>query len=155
MLKIAMLAMALAMVAATSAEARLDPYKSYRFVLYKDGRAVAGARRRTPLTVSHEVVKHRAGGDPGSSRRSPGRTKYEPITLERGVTQDTGFANWASQASAGPHASLVLKEFTPGGKLKSAHHLSGCRPSEYRALPRLNDKGGAIAIEHIKLQCGP
>jgi phage tail-like protein len=154
MLKFAVLAVALAMVAATSAAARHDPYKSYRFVLYKDGRAVAGATRQTPLTSSHEVVKHRAGGDPGSSRRSPGRNKFEPITLERGVTQDTGFANWA-QSSASPHASLVLKEFNSQGKLKRTRRLSGCWSSEYRALPRLNNKGHAIAIEHLKLQCGP
>ncbi|HLY80372.1 MAG TPA: phage tail protein [Caulobacteraceae bacterium] len=56
--------------------------------------ATAGA---SPLTRSGEVVKHRAGGDPGLSRKSPGRMKYEPVTLERGLTQDKGFANWAGK----------------------------------------------------------
>src|SRR3546814_4693519 len=61
---------------------------------------------------STEVVEHREGGDPSASRKSPGRTKYEPITLERGVTHDIDFEQWANKiwnfgAGAGSEASLA------------------------------------------------
>jgi len=146
MLKLVVLAMALAMVAIASAAARTDPYRSYRFRLVMNGHAVAGANQLT--RADHEVVKHRAGGDPGLSHKSPGRSKFESITLERGVTHDAGFANWAAKGSAGAHASL--KVLGPGAA-RGAYR--NCWTSEYRALPKLNGAANAIAIEHIKLQC--
>ena len=56
-----------------------------------DGRYVAGVSKVSALKRSTEVVEHREGGDLSSSRKSPGRTKYEAITLDRGVTHDTEF----------------------------------------------------------------
>ena len=89
MLKITVLAAALAMIAASGAAARLDPYKSHR------------SHHGHRLSMSTEVVKHRAGGDPGAILKSPGRTKYAPITLQRGATHDTALASWAAAAKSG------------------------------------------------------
>jgi hypothetical protein len=70
---------------------RFDPYKNFKFRVKWDGRYVAGVSKCSALKRTTEVVKHREGGDPSSSRKSPGRTEYEAITLERGVTHDTEF----------------------------------------------------------------
>ncbi len=63
---------------------RFDPYKNFKFRIKWDGKYVAGVSKVGPLKRTTEVVKHREGGDPSSSRKSPGRTEYDAITLERG-----------------------------------------------------------------------
>src|ERR671912_2806782 len=76
---------------------RFDPYKNFKFRVKWDGRYVAGISKVGALKRTTEVVEHREGGDPSSGRKSPGRTKYEPITLERGVTHDIDFEQWANK----------------------------------------------------------
>ena len=76
---------------------RFDPYKNFKFRVKWDGHYVAGVSKVRSLKRTTEVVKHRDGGDPSSSRKSPGRTEYEPITLERGVTHDVEFEQWANK----------------------------------------------------------
>src|SRR5438876_9320160 len=76
---------------------RFDPYKNFQFRVKWDGRYVAGVSKVSMLKRTTEVVKHREGGDPSSSRKSPGRTEFDPITLERGVTHDKAFEQWANK----------------------------------------------------------
>ena len=79
---------------------RFDPYKNFKFRVKWDGNYVAGISKVTGLKRKTEVVSHREGGDPSSSRKSPGRTEYEAITLERGVTHDVDFEQWAKKSLA-------------------------------------------------------
>src|SRR5258705_9438719 len=74
---------------------RFDPYKNFKFRVKWDSRYVAGVSKVGALKRTTEVVKHRAGGDPSSSRKSPGRTEFEAVTLERGVTHDPEVEQWA------------------------------------------------------------
>ncbi len=74
---------------------RLDPYKNFKWRVKWDGKYCYGGSKLTGLKRSTEVVEHRAGGDPSTSHKSPGRNKYEAITLERGLTQDLAFHDWA------------------------------------------------------------
>ena len=93
---------------------RFDPYKNFKFRVKWDGRYVAGISKCSALKRSTEVVEHREGGDPSSSRKSPGRTKFEGITLERGVTHDTEFEKWANKVwnyGSGLGAEVSLKDF--------------------------------------------
>ena len=100
-----------------------------------------------------EVVKHRSGGDPSTSHKSPGRNKYEAITLERGLTQDTDFAAWASAGRKGDAArELRLVSFDDSGRQIAAYKIHRAWVSEYKAAPKLDAGGNAIAIEHIKLE---
>ena len=73
---------------------RFDPYKNFKFRVKWDGKYVAGVSKCGALKRTTEVVKHREGGDPSSSRKSPGRTEYDAISLERGVTHDKEFEQW-------------------------------------------------------------
>jgi phage tail-like protein len=143
---------------------RFDAYKNFKFRLKWDGRYVAAVSRVTGLVRQTEVVEHREGGDPSTSRKSPGRTKFEAITLERGVTQDTAFEDWANlvwQYGAGLGAESSLKEFrkdvflelyNEAGQLVKAWKIYRCWPSEYQALADLDANASAVAIEHIKLE---
>ena len=143
---------------------RFDPYKNFKFRVKWDGRYVAGISKVGGLKRTTEVVKHREGGDPSTSRKSPGTTKYEPITLERGVTQDTEFEEWANkvwQLGAGLGTEVSLKDFrkdiiiellNEAGQKVLAYKVYRCWVSEFQALPELDANANAIAIQHIKLE---
>lgn len=143
---------------------RFDPYMPFNFRVKWDGRYVAGVSKVSMLKRTTEVVKHREGGDPSSSRKSPGRTEYEPITLERGVTHDTEFEKWANKVwnfGAGLGAEVSLKDFrkdiiidlfNEAGQKVISYKVYRCWVSEYQALPDLDANAGAVAIQHIKLE---
>jgi len=143
---------------------RFDPYKQFKFRVKWDGRYVAGVSRISALSRSTEVVKHREGGDPSSSRKSPGRTEFEPITLERGVTHDPEFERWANKVwnyGAGLGTEVALKDFrkdiiiellNEAGQLAIAYRVYRCWVSEWQALPDLDAGASAVAIQRLTLQ---
>jgi phage tail-like protein len=143
---------------------RFDPYKSFKFRLKWDGRYVAGISKVSALKRTTEVVEHREGGDPSTSRKSPGRSKFEAITLERGVTHDLEFERWANKVwnfGAGLGAEVSLKDFrkdillefyNEAGQLALAYKIYRCWVSEYQSLPDLDANTNAVAIQHIKLE---
>jgi phage tail-like protein len=137
----------------------LDPYKSYRFRVKWDGRYVAGVSRVGALRRSTEVGRHLEGGDPATARKSPGRTEYDAITLERGVTNDTEFERWAdlvARPGTTPgqdiRKDIVLELYNEAGQIVLAYRLYRCWVSEYQALPDLDAHSNAVAIESIKLE---
>ena len=143
---------------------RFDPYKNFKFRLKWDGRYVAGVNKVGALKRSTEVVEHREGGDPSTSRKSPGRTKYEAIVLERGVTHDLEFEAWANKVwhvGAGLGAEVSLKDFrkdvilevyNEAGQVVLAYKIYRCWVSEFQALPDLDANANAIAIQTLKLE---
>jgi phage tail-like protein len=143
---------------------RYDPYKNFKFRVKWDGRYVAGISKVGALKRTTDMVEHREGGDPSSSRKSPARTKFDAITLDRGVTHDTEFEKWANKVwnfGSGLGAEVSLKDFrkdiiievyNEAGQLAIAYKVYRCWVSEYQALPDLDANAGAVAIQHIKLE---
>jgi conserved hypothetical phage tail region protein len=144
---------------------RFDPYKNFKFRVKWDGKYVAGVSKCSALKRTTEVVKHREGGDPSSSRKSPGRTEFEAITLERGVTHDKEFEQWANKVwnfGAGLGAEVSLKDFrkdiiievyNEAGQLALRYKIFRCWVSEYQILlPDLDSNATAVAFEFIKLE---
>jgi phage tail-like protein len=143
---------------------RFDPYVNFKFRVKWDGRYVAGVSKMGALKRTTEAVKHREGGDPSSSRKSPGKTEYEAVTLERGVTHDTEFEKWANKvwnfgAGLGVERSLkdfrkdvIVEMYNEAGQLAISYHLFRCWVSEYQALPELDAGANAVAIQTIKLE---
>ena len=152
------------MAAFTVNPRRFDPYKNFKFRVKWDGRYVAGISKVGALKRTTEVVEHREGGDPSTGRKSPGRTKYEAITLERGVTHDLEFEQWANKvwnfgAGAGSEVSLadfrkdiIIDLFNEAGQKVISYLLYNCWVSEYQALPDLDANANAVAIQTIKLE---
>ncbi|MDV7390894.1 phage tail protein [Arthrospira platensis SPKY1] len=143
---------------------RFDPYKNYKFRVKWDGRYVAGVSKVGALKRTTEVVEHREGGDPSTVRKSPGQTKYEPITLERGVTHDPEFEQWANKvwnfgAGLGVEVSLkdfrkdlIIEVYNEAGQPVIAYHVFRCWVSEYQAMPELDASANAVAIQTLTLQ---
>jgi phage tail-like protein len=143
---------------------RFDPYKNFKFRVKWDGRYVAGISKVGALKRSTEMVEHREGGDPSTSRKSPGRTKFEAISLERGVTHDPEFEKWANKVwnfGSGLGAEVSLKDFrkdliievyNEAGQLALAYKVFRCWVSEFQALPDLDANANAVAIQTMKLE---
>jgi phage tail-like protein len=150
--------------------ARRDPYKNFKFRVKWDNSTtyVAGVSKVSALKRTTEVVTHRDGGDNNTSGKSPGRTNYDPITLERGVTHDIDFEQWANKAfdyknaqanNADKEVSLadfrkdiILDVFNEAGQKVISYQIYRCWVSEYQALPELDANANAVAIQHIKLE---
>jgi phage tail-like protein len=143
---------------------RFDPYKNFKFRVKWDGRYVAGISKVSALKRTTEVVKHRDGGDPSSSRKSPGRTEYDAITLDRGVTHDKEFEQWANKVwnfGSGLGAEVSLKDFrkdviievyNEAGQLALAYKVFRCWVSEFQAQADLDANANAVLSQHIKLE---
>jgi phage tail-like protein len=143
---------------------RFDPYKNFKFRVKWDGRYVAGVSKVGALKRSIEMVEHREGGDPSTSRKSPGRAKFEAITLERGVTHDPEFEKWANKvwnfgSGLGAEVSLrdfrkdiIIEVYNEAGQLALAYKVYRCWVSEFQALPDLDANANAVAIQTIKLE---
>jgi phage tail-like protein len=143
---------------------RFDPYKNFKFRVKWDGRYVAGLSKVGALKRTTEVVKHREGGDPSSTRKSPGRTEYEAVTLERGVTHDPEFEKWANKVwnfGSGLGAEVSLKDFrkdiiievyNEAGQLVLAYKIYRCWVSEFQAQADLDANANAVLIQTLKLE---
>jgi phage tail-like protein len=144
---------------------RLNPYPGSKFILYMDGKPVAGLSKMSALKRTVPIIKHRSGSDPSTTRLSPGNpVEFSPITLERGVTHDPAFENWANKIwryGANPGSEVSLKDFrknlilnllNEAGQVVIAYKLYRCWVSEYQALPDLDANGSTVAIQTITLQ---
>lgn len=143
---------------------RFDPYKNFKFRVKWDGRYVAGVSKVGALKRTTEVVDWREGGDNSTVRKSPGQTKYEAITLERGVTHDQEFEQWVNKvwnygSGLGSEVSLadfrkdiLIELYNEAGQLVKSYRVYRCWVSEYQALPELDASANAVAIEMIKLE---
>lgn len=143
---------------------RFDPYKNFKFRLRWDGRHVAGISTFSGLKRTTEVITHRAGGDPGTSRKSPGLTEFAAIVLERGVTHDPEFEKWANKTfhlGGGDGGEISLRDFrkdivlelhNEAGQMVMAYLIHRCWVSEYEVLPGLDANAPAVAIERIKIE---
>jgi phage tail-like protein len=143
---------------------RANPYSNFKFRVVFNGVAVAGVSKVSALTRTTEVVAHREGGDPSTVVKAPGQTKYEAITLERGVTHDLEFEAWANKvwnSRNGPGQEVSLADYkreltieflNEAGQVAIAYKVHGCWVSEYRALPELDASANAVAIQTLKIE---
>ncbi len=143
---------------------RFDPYKNFKFRVKWDGRYVAGISKVGALKRTTEVVKHREGGDPSATRKSPGKTDFEAIQFERGVTHDKDFEQWANKvwnygSGLGAESSLadfrkdlIVELYNEAGQLAQSYKVYRCWVSDFQAMPELDANGNAIAIQMIKVE---
>jgi phage tail-like protein len=141
---------------------RFDPYRNFKFKIKWDGTYVAGLNKCSALKKTTEKTDWREGGDPSTSRKLPGKTSYDAITLEAGVTHDTTFEDWANLVNNFQgDASMSLKNFRKDvtidvfnlqGNKALSYIVHRCWVSEFQALPALDAGGNAVMIQTIKLE---
>jgi phage tail-like protein len=142
---------------------RFDPYRNFKFRVVVDGAPVAGLNKSSALRKTTETTEWRTGGDASHSRILPGKTSYEAITLEQGVTHDTSFEEWANLVNNYEgDAAMSLRNFRKDqirievlnlqGNLAIAYNVYRCWVSEYQALPELDASGNAVMIRTLKIE---
>jgi phage tail-like protein len=141
---------------------RVDPYKNFKFRILWDDKTVMGVSKVGALKRTTEVVKHRDGGDNSTDHKSPGRTSYDAITVERGITHDPEFEAWANKVHpysgdtamdlAAYKKNLTLEMMNEKGHVVYRYFLYDCWVSEYTAIPELNANANAVAIESLKIE---
>lgn len=141
-----------------------EPCRNYTFRVKWDGRCIPGIQRIKGLTRTTEVVENRDGGDPGINRKSAGLTRFEAITLERVLSDDTSFEEWANlvwnpEMEQGSEASvrefrknILIELYEDSGQLVRTYIVRRAWPSEYQALSTLDASEGEVVIERIRLE---
>lgn len=140
---------------------RMDPYKKFQFRVKWDGKIVAGVSKMSPLTRTTDVITHREAGDSNIDRKSPGRTHYTPIVLERGVTHDPEFEAWANLVYNKGTESMSLKNFRKDIVIELlnearvpaiTYKVFRCWVSQFTALPELDAEANSVAIQSITIE---
>ena len=140
---------------------RHDPYRNFRFRIKIDNVYVAGLSKCTSLKRTTEMVEWREGGDPNSTRKLTGKTKYDPITLTAGVSRDTTFEDWANlvnrfqddlAASLKARKDITIDVFNEADQRVLSYHVFRCWVSEFQAIPDLDASANAVMIQTIKLE---
>jgi phage tail-like protein len=141
---------------------RFDPYRNFRFKVKWDNLYVAGLSKCSALTKTTEVVDWYDGGDSSAGRKLPGKTTFEPLTLEAGVTHDTAFEAWANlvnnpQGDAAMslrnfRKDITIDVFNLQGSVVLSYIVYRCWVSQYTALPELDAAGNAVMIQSLQLQ---
>jgi len=143
---------------------RFDPYKNSAFLVYL-GDSISplqGVTKVSGLRVTSTPILYFEGGNP-MALVGIGRSKYEPITIERGLTHDKDLEDWANAArvliKGSPSRSLkrlrkTLRIVLQNEEGQPVHQyiVHRCWVSEYQALPDLDASKDAVAIEYIKLE---
>lgn len=142
--------------------ARIDPYKNFKFRVVWDGQVVAGVSKVSALKRTTEVVSHREGGDISTPRHSPASSKYDAITLERGISFAPEFEAWANlvYSTEGDGAvslanfrkDILIQFLNLQGTVVRVYRVFRCWVSEYTALPELDANGNGIAFETLMIQ---
>jgi phage tail-like protein len=137
----------------------IEPYQSFKFRIKWDDQYIAGVSRMSALRRMTEVLEPGKGSGPAQGR--PGPVRYEPIILEKGLSEDPVFETWADQvAQAGGKGALdpkVLKDlrieiFDEAGNLALAYTIFRCWPSEFQALPALDGSATGSLLQILKLE---
>ena len=141
---------------------RRDPYKTYKFRVVWDGRPVLGVQKVSALKRTTNVVSHPSGGDNSTDTKSPGRTTYDGVTLERGITHDLEFEKWANKVHpyagdvamdlVGYKKELTLEVMNEKGHVALRYFLHNCWVSDFTAVPALDASANAVAIESMKIE---
>lgn len=141
---------------------RYDPYRNFKFKIKIDNQYVAGLSKCSALKKTTEMVEWREGGDPSTTHKLPGKTKYDPLTLTAGVSHDTTFESWANlvnnfQGDAAMslknfRKDIILDVFNEAGQKALSYKVYRCWVSEYQALPELDASANAVMIQTVKIE---
>lgn len=81
---------------------RIDPYRSFNFIVDIDDTDVAGFSEISGLTAEGDPVDYREGADPENHvRKLAGLRKYSPLTFKRGYTKNNTLWRWYTNIANG------------------------------------------------------
>lgn len=143
---------------------RHDPYKNFKFLVEITGSMIfakAGFQKVSGLKASSEVIEYREGGDQDSKRKMPGIVSYDPVTLERGMSEDTNMWDLFLKVfdveqlhqvnDPNFRVTAVIKLLDREGKIVKAWRIDRAWASDYET-GEFDAESSSVMIERIVLQ---
>jgi phage tail-like protein len=141
-----------------------DPYRKFKFLVKWNNAVVMAVHKVSSITKSIDPIDWRTGGDSNFSAKVPGLTKWEPITLERGLSADTAFQEWmvlvnkytkaglgADEAVHAFRKNLNIEMYSLQNELVMTINVYNAWPSKL-TIADFDAKANELAIEHMELQ---
>lgn len=140
---------------------RLDPYTNFKFRIKWDNSYVAGLSKMSAIKAATEVVEWSSAADP-VVRKLPGRTKFEAVTIEAGLTHDKRFIDWANLVSSpqgdagmslkGYRKQVIIELLNLQGTPVMAIILRRAWVSEFQAFSELDSNANSVVIQTLKIE---
>ena len=140
---------------------RFDPYRTFKFKVSIDNQIVAGLSKMSAIKKTTEGIDWYEAGDNFNPRRLPGKTKYEAVTLEKGMTNDKVFEDWANLVNNYRANAITPDRFRKNiqiqvcdmnGNPRIKYNMFDCWVSEFQAVPAMDVTQNTVAIQTIKLE---
>jgi phage tail-like protein len=144
-----------------------DPYRTFKFGVRFGDTTVAGMTKVSALSRTVTPNELKEGGDLLAPRQNPGAVHYEEVVLERGLTLDSSFEDWANavlklQQDPGSVSGFKRTVFIDvydmaGNPLKreskpiTTYKLNRAWITKYTALPALDAGTDGVGIQSITL----
>ena len=132
---------------------RVDPYRSFNFLVELDGIAQASFTECSGLGSTTEVIENREGGDNVTVRKLPGKTSYSDISLKWGSTASIELWEWRLQIVQGnvlrKNGSIVAFDLANSTEV-ARWNFDRAWPTKWEASA-FTAKGSEILIETLVL----
>jgi len=151
-------------MAFTATTLSYDPYRNFKFLVKWDNKVIAAVSKVSALTKTVEVKDWRAGGLNNSVLKLPMTTKYEPITLERGISADPAFVDWMNRVNTYQAVGLTrfehfhdfrkdfqIEVYSLSNEKVMEVTIYNAWPSKLILLPDLDANANEVAIETLEL----
>ena len=151
-------------MAFTATALTYDPYRKFKFLVKWEGQYVMAVHKVSSITKSIDAIDWRTGGDSNFGAKVPGLTKWEPITLERGLSADAAFQKWMIEVNRYTKAggqeneavhnfrkNLQIEMYDLQNDLVMTINVYNAWPSKL-TIADFDAKANELAIEHIELQ---
>ena len=138
---------------------RHDPYRNFNFrvsIVGKKTFAKAGFNKISGLSAKTDVIEWRDGDDSQlTPHKSAGLVKTDPVTFERGMSEDLDAWDWmvmSANSNDESHKSTITIELLDRGRNGTIKwELKECWISDYEA-GELDALGNAILVEKMVVQ---
>jgi phage tail-like protein len=132
------------------------PFENNRFLVISEGSVIPGVSKVSSLEWTADILVFNEGGSPVSISE-PGKIKYQPLTIEREVSSDLFFEQWAQLvASRAPVEDSILKDLRidvldSAGQPVVSYKIYRCWPISFEAFSNLDAGGPQILKERLIL----
>ncbi len=138
-----------------------DPYRNFKFKVKIDSQVVAAFSKMDALKKTTEGINWFEAEHNGNFRSLPSKTKYEPVTLEKGITNNKIFEEWSALVNKSAGNAIKAEKFQKdiqimvcdlNGTPKLTYNIYNCWVSEFQAVPDMDANQNGVAIQTIKFE---
>jgi phage tail-like protein len=128
-----------------------DPVTELRFIVELPGVVIGRFKEVSGLSAQVDVKEYAEGGVNHFMHKLPGRIKWGPLTLKRGVTHHDALIGWFWEARTRTRPlAMVVSLRGPGGEEVRSWAFVDAFPVKWTG-PNLNASSSQIATESLEI----